>query len=434
MLPKLKTPGRSPTTGAVLIFLINAAALQAQTTMAAGATHTIAPAGLPCLTNEAIVIDNPLLSVREGCDGARSALLIETGVTILPLSAHAVAGVKRVARFTVDDGSGTASGSWLPVHAAIPVEWIGRAFNDSLDPTDIAAYVAANSVARLRESTWGDPAAAGPILSEVSIQGLTHGGPNGCLSIPKGIVSAAVTAVKCIVGSFMKDGGTAHVDLVAVLQAGRTYNIEVDLQGELESSSTAGLPLPGIPLIAHPRLNFESGLAGEPFGLMISGDIRVTVGTSVGAELQELRNLIDLLRRDLASHTHQYDRARGWLHGTCPVGAGYGHAEHHRDRERHQANHSNFSLGAGDLLDPHLDHDRTMVGNLVPDRLVGLTKCHVTKRRAIGERDGPLVEHDVIDEFNERVLLATDRHVLRDRSEVRIGGLCVIELCPDGVA
>jgi hypothetical protein len=322
MLLKLKTPGRSPLTGAVLIFSINAAALQAQTTMAPGATHTIAPVGLSCLTNETIITDNPLLSVREGCEGARSALLIETGVTLLPLSAHALAGVKRVAQFTVDDGTGTAAGSWLPVHVAIPVAWIGRAFNNSLDPTDITAYVAANSVARLREGTWGDPAAAGPILSEVSIQGLTHGGPDGCLSIPKGIVSAAVTAVKCVVGSFMKDGGSVHVDLVAVLQAGRTYNIEVDLQGELASSSTAGVPLPGVPLIAHPRLNFETGLAGEPFGLTISGDIRVTVGTSVGAELQELRNLIEKVRRDLASHTHEYLTGVGAGHNAAVASTG----------------------------------------------------------------------------------------------------------------
>lgn len=321
MLLKLKTPGRSPMTGAVLIFLINAAALHAQTPMAAGATHTIAPAGLLCLTNETIIADNPLLSVRNGCDGARSALLIETGVTVLPLSAHAVAGVKRVAQFTVDDGTGTAARSWLPVHVAIPTAWIGRAFNDSLDPTDITAYVAANSVARLREGVQGDPAAAGRILSEVSIQGLTHGGPNGCLSIPKGIVSAAITAVKCIVGSFIKDAGDSHVDLVAVLQAGKTYNIEVDLQGELFSSSTS-VPLPGVPLVGHPRLNFESGLGDEPFGLSISGDIRVTVGTSAGADLQELRNLIDELRRDLATHTHEYLTGRGVGHNDAAASTG----------------------------------------------------------------------------------------------------------------
>jgi hypothetical protein len=125
-----------------------------------------------------------------------------------------------------------------------------------------------------------------------------------------------------VVGSFMKDEGDSHVDLVVVLQVGKTYNIEVDLQGELDSPSTA-VPLPGVPLVAHPRLNFESGLSGEPFGLTIAGDIRVTVGTSVGAELQELRNLIDELRRDLASH--DWARGRAQRCGRCHRGGGPGH-------------------------------------------------------------------------------------------------------------
>jgi hypothetical protein len=312
-LLKMKALDRSQVVLATLLLLTNATALRAQTTVAAGAVHTIAPGGLPCLTNETIVGDNPLLSVRKGCDGARSTLLIETGVTVLPLPAQATAGVTRVAQFRVDDGTGSGAGNWLPVHVAIPIKWIVRAFNDSLDPTNITGHVAANSTARLREGTWGDPTVAGRVLSEVSIQGFTHGGPNGCLSVPKGKISAAITAVKCVVGSFMKDEGDSHVDLAVVLQVGKTYNIEVDLQGDLDSPSTS-VPLPGVPLVAHPRLNFESGVSGEPFGLTIDGDIRVTVGTSVGAELQELRNLIEQLRRDLESHTHEYLTGRGAGH------------------------------------------------------------------------------------------------------------------------
>ena len=321
-LLKVETSCRSQVVLVTLLLLTNVTALRAQTTIATGSVHTIPPDGLPCLTNETIVTDNPSLSVRKGCDGARSTLLIETFPTPLqPFSATAAAGVKRVAQFRVDDGTGSGAGLWVPVHVAIPIKWIVRAFNDSLDPTNITGHVAANSTARLREGTWGDPTVAGRVLSEVSIQGFTHGGPSACLSIPKGKVSAAITAVKCVVGSFMKDEGDSHVDLVVVLQVGTTYNIEVDLQGELDSPST-GVPLPGVPLVAHPRLNFESGLTGEPFGLTIAGDIRVTVGTSVGAELQELRNLIDELRRDLASHTHEYLTGRGAGHNEVATATG----------------------------------------------------------------------------------------------------------------
>jgi hypothetical protein len=63
------------------VLLTNATALRAQTTIAARSVHTIAPDGLPCLTNETIVADNSSLSIRKGCNGARSMRLIETGVT-----------------------------------------------------------------------------------------------------------------------------------------------------------------------------------------------------------------------------------------------------------------------------------------------------------------------------------------------------------------
>jgi hypothetical protein len=292
------------------LILASGTAVHAQETVLAGGVHTIAPAGMDCLPNETVFTSGPNMTVRAACDGARSTVLIESGETVFPQPVSVSAGVKRVAQFRIDEGTGSGPGSWLPVHVVIPVHWVGRGFNDSLDPTDISAYLAVNSVARLTEGTAGNPALAGRIVSEVPFEGFTHGGPSGCLSVPKGIVSAAITAVKCVTGFFMKEEGDSHVDLLAVLQTGITYNIEVDIQGDIYSRDT-GPQIAGGVLRAHPRIDFESGITGDPFGLSISGDIRVTVGTSIAAELQDLQNQINQLREDLEHHTHMYLTGRG---------------------------------------------------------------------------------------------------------------------------
>lgn len=293
-----------------LSLLTPATSARAQQILSTGATHTIAPDGMACLVSETIVIEGPQMTIRKDCIGARSTLLIESGVTVFPRQINVSAMVRRVAQFQVDDGTGSGAGSWIPVHIAIPTRWIGRAFNDSLDPTDISAYLAVNSVARLTEGVPGDPAASGRAVYEAPFQGFTHGGPNGCLSVPGGKVSAALTAVKCVLGAFMKEEGASHVDLVAVVQAGKTYNIEVEIQGDLFSHDT-GPPIAGGVVRAHPRINFESGPLDAPFGLFIDGDVRVTLGTSVAAELQHLQEQIDKLRHDLETHTHEYLTGRG---------------------------------------------------------------------------------------------------------------------------
>lgn len=297
-----------------LTLFTTATALHSDETFAPGAVHTIDPGAMACLTSETIINDGPEKTVRMGCTGARSQLFMDSGGTLLPDTINVQASVRRIVQFQIDEGTGGDAASWLPIHIAIPVSWFGRAINDNLDPTDLAAYLAVNSLARLTEGTAGNPAAGGGTISEVPFQGFTHGGPNSCLSVPKGKVSAALTAVKCVVGAFMKDEGVSHVDLVAVVQAGKTYNIEVELAGELFAFNTStGIP-PNPAVLGHPQINFEANqLTGDPFGLSI-GNIRVTVGTSVGAELLALQDQIDKLRRDLETHTHRYLTGRGVGH------------------------------------------------------------------------------------------------------------------------
>jgi hypothetical protein len=320
-----------------------ATAAHAQETLSAGGQYTIAPEGMACVVSETVVVEGPQMTINKGCDGARSILFMDSGVTLLPVSIHVTASVRRIAQFSIDEGAASGGGGWMPVHIAIPVRWKGRALNDSLDPTDISGYLSVNSIARLTEGTSGNPGVPGRTIYEAPFQGFTHGGPNACLSVPKGKVSAGLTAAKCLLGFFMNEEGSSHVDLVAVVQAGQTYNVEIEIQGELYSADTSAPIVPSI-IRAHPKINFES-LGGTPFGLSIDGDIRVTVGSNGVAELRDLqhevdklRHQINRLRHDLATHKHAYLTGRGPGHNNkvAITGAAVKRHEHespHRMRE-----------------------------------------------------------------------------------------------------
>jgi len=85
------------------------------------------------------------------------------------------------------------------------------------------------------------------------------------------------------------------------------------------------------------------------------------------------------------------------------------------------------------LPDPQLDEHGTVVGELIPHRFVGLTVGDVAERRAIDPGQEPPVDHEVIDELGERMVPAAHGHVLRERGEIGIGWLAIIEVSPDTV-
>lgn len=294
------------------LVLLTSAIATAQQALTPGKVNIISPADLSCLTSETVVNPGNRMTIRKACTGPRVQLYIDSGTTLVPDTINVQANAKLSVQFRIDEPTtGVASGTWLPIHVAVPVSWTGRAFNDSVAPVDVVANLAVNSFVSLREGDPTDIAVNGRLISGVPFQGFTHGGPNACLSTSKDKISAALKGVKCLVGTVMKDEGTSHVDIAAVVQAGKTYNIEIELIGELFSLNT-GTPITpsGQLIVGHPRINFEAD-GGEDLGLSVTGDILVTVGTSVAAELQGLQDQIDQLRHDLANHTHEYLTGRG---------------------------------------------------------------------------------------------------------------------------
>jgi hypothetical protein len=83
------------------------------------------------------------------------------------------------------------------------------------------------------------------------------------------------------------------------------------------------------------------------------------------------------------------------------------------------------------LPDSQLDEQQTVVRDLIPDRFISLSVGDMTEGGAIHPAQDPRVDDNVINELGKRIIAATDGHVLRERGEVGIGGLAIIQVGPD---
>jgi hypothetical protein len=85
------------------------------------------------------------------------------------------------------------------------------------------------------------------------------------------------------------------------------------------------------------------------------------------------------------------------------------------------------------LPNPELHEYRTVIRDLIPHGFVLLAVGDLAKRGAIDPGQDPPVDDEVIDELGERVVVAAHRHLLRQCGEIGVGGLAIIEVCPDPV-
>jgi hypothetical protein len=82
------------------------------------------------------------------------------------------------------------------------------------------------------------------------------------------------------------------------------------------------------------------------------------------------------------------------------------------------------------LPNPQLDKYRTVVGELIPDGFVGLPIGDLAERGAIDPGHHPTLDNNMIDEFHERIVPATDGHLLRQRGEIGVGPLAAASIQP----
>ncbi|HET8922361.1 MAG TPA: hypothetical protein VFN26_05115 [Candidatus Acidoferrum sp.] len=315
--------------GAIVIALgLLPARLSAQElTLTAGTTTLVAKGDAVCVNDLRVGSDTHATTKSQGCSGNRATVNLNAGITLLPMMVDLTASTRFVKQFHVAAVQGAPKNSFLPILIAVPVKWRGGIFNDNALPNPLAlpglvGFANVNMFLRLTEGTPGNPAARGTGVSETRFMGASHGGIVGCLDIPATEVTAAKMLATCALAVFQRDDGSGTIYLSAVVESGKTYNIELELLVDVYSPDTAP-PLSGPPDLAHPHANFEHDLDPldsdpDPFGLTWNDSMSITVGTDFQSNIQALQDEITQLRADLntlrqefKTHTHVYLTGKG---------------------------------------------------------------------------------------------------------------------------
>ncbi|HEX4825363.1 MAG TPA: hypothetical protein VFV19_13755 [Candidatus Polarisedimenticolaceae bacterium] len=281
-----------------------------------GGVHVVPAAAASCFT--AINIPNSvpsggirLTTAKASCDGGRLRVELDSGESTLPKPVDATATARFVTEFRVPAVAGATAPSFVPVTVTVPVSWAGLLFNDNLVPGSFFAWANDNMYVRLREGDAAHPDTQGAILHDFRFSGASHGGISKCLTVPTSLVSVATTSVKCAIAALSQESGSQTVTLNGVIETGKTYDIEVDIDGEIHTDD-AEINLPGLPPAgAHPLVDFMVKQVGFDEPGVVPGDITFNIGTDFQRNLADLQNEIDKLRSDFENHTHQYLTGRG---------------------------------------------------------------------------------------------------------------------------
>jgi hypothetical protein len=130
-----------------------------------------------------------------------------------------------------------------------------------------------------------------------------------------GSSSPKITSHGAAIGRVLTVRGTIY--LSALVETGKTYNIELELLVDVFSPDTA--PPTVAPDVAHPLANFEQDpVTSDPLGLTWTNVMSITVGTDFQSNIQALQNEItqlradlDTLRQEFKTHTHVYLTGKG---------------------------------------------------------------------------------------------------------------------------
>jgi hypothetical protein len=314
----------------VMAFGLLATGLSAQElTLVDGTTTNVTPDAAACVNELMVRSDTGSTTKKQGCSGNRATVHLDAGVTLLPRTVDLTASTRFVLQFHVQPVQGAPKNSFLPILIAVPVKWRGGVFNDNALPNPgalagLAGFANVNMFLRLTEGTPANPEARGNQVQENRFMGASHAGIGGCLSVPKTKVQAGVMIAKCALAVFQRDEGSGTIYLSALVETGKTYNIELELLVDVFSPDTA--PPTAAPDVAHPIANFEQDpVFSDPFGLTWANVMSITVGTDFQSSIQGLQNeIVDLqnqvkqltsalaaLRTEFLQHTHVYLTGKG---------------------------------------------------------------------------------------------------------------------------
>jgi hypothetical protein len=298
--------------------------------LASGGTHYLTPGDAQCVTSTFLDPDEvdeapilcPIRAYANCLPGGEADLSVTSCVTLRAVRGGAHAHYQywfRVTPATIGDDAAPATPSFVPIHIFAPqVVWDLKLSNGALARD--AGAVSATYILRLRSEPQDDLFSRGGVVSETPILLASHGGVNGCLSVPTGLGDAANLALACVAASDQIDQGKASPSIAAVVEVGRTYSIEIAMDLLADKRATAQ---PIGPYVG-PR-NDISDPPG-PLGTVLQwNQLVVTVGSATDdlqAQIDELRAEVDGLREDLDGHSHPYLTGRGTGHNNVSATTG----------------------------------------------------------------------------------------------------------------
>lgn len=283
----------------------------AQAVLDSGQSYTITPPQTECLEIEILDPPNAILPVASAeCDTATGFADVKAWDGESSLTVTAVASSVFQFQFSVQDAGGPGRPSRIPIHVRVPLNWAARLYNNHLFDEgllELGGQASLDIALQLRQDPDPDAATGGSrgtTIEKTSILAATHGGAAGCLTIPTDGPSLVTAAVSCGLTVFQSLEGQSFATLSAIVEAGRTYNLELQVTARAHSGGAITVGL---------SASASTHSLQNPNGLRWNQMV-VTVGTDPAMLVADLQKQIDELRKDLESHTHTYLTGKGVGH------------------------------------------------------------------------------------------------------------------------
>jgi hypothetical protein len=287
----------------------------AQAVLDSGQSYTITPPQTECLEIE---VQDPEKGglvpdfASAQCDTATGIADVKATDIQSLYTVDAVASSVFQYQFRIEDVGGAIGPSQVPIHIRVPVDYVAYLYNNHLFEAEDNAIQLLEGIAsldiilQLRQDPDPDAATGGlrgTVIEKTSILSAENAGIGNCFTIPTdgpGVISGTFS---CLLALFQSLEGSAQASLSAVIEVGRTYNLELLVTARAHSD--ANLALTGA--TASTRSTFS------PDGLRWNQMV-VTVGTDPAMLVADLQKQIDELREALKSHTHTYLTGKGVGH------------------------------------------------------------------------------------------------------------------------
>lgn len=231
---------------------------------------------------------DPLL-VDPDCDGERLTVLADSGSTTGSVSV--TTSSRFVLQFRAEDATVGIPPRRIPVQIVVPVRWLGRTESTGFVGAPLPSTIGdVDMYLRITPGTDDDPADGGPPLEQLRFHGLASLAADSCVTAPgprdvpagdtaQDFVSA--TAQDCALDVFGTDRGAARPSVVALVETGRTYNVELDLRMALAWDDP---PRVG----ASVEVNYDAAVpSGDPWGLFWEGAMEITLGTDDAPAIED---------------------------------------------------------------------------------------------------------------------------------------------------